>query len=220
MAPLNNEWGIELWGYLLIITFSAAAVLRGRVREACSRDRSFISHRESVPPRHSGSWLRWIKRLFLLDCTSLKGATSQETESNFPSVISRVFDLRQIREWKKNNNKSRKACEKAEAFRRTFFTLGWPPATLKGGFLQRQRRWHHPFSSQLRFIENIQENAARLLSSQLACQTQTNTPITGVPAKRGNPFLAVRAYNRNLVRCNDLQCDKWSQNRHGTLNGT
>lgn len=142
------------------------------------------------------------------------------TKSNFPSVISRVFDLRQIREWEKIIINLGWPVKKQRLSDALFFTLGWLPAPLKGGFLQRQRRWHYPFSSQLRFIENIQENAARLLSSQLACQTQTNTPITGVPTKKGNPFLAVWAYNRNLVRCNDLQRDKWSQNRCDTLNGT
>lgn len=105
------------------------------------------------------------------------------------------------------------------------FFHSWKTArSSERGFLQSKRWWHYPFSSQLKFIENIQENTARLISSQLACQKQTNTVITRTPKKKKekkrNPSPAFWVHNRHLIRCNDLQYDKSSQIYCDRLNGT
>lgn len=99
------------------------------------------------------------------------------------------------------------------------FFHSWKTAhSSERGFLQSKRLWHYPFSSQLKFIENIQENTARLISSQLACQKQTNTAITRT--KKGNPSPAFWVHNRHLICCSDLQTDKPSEIYCDRPNGT
>lgn len=152
----------------------------GKVWEACRSDQSFISHQNSI------LFQRWAvdwdesKGPFSSDCTSSKEATSQKTKSNFPSLLSCVFDPGQIR--RKKKKKWRMAGE-TQRLSEAFFHSWKTAHSSERGFLQSKRLWHYPFPSQLKFIENIQENTARLISSQLACQKQTNTAITRTEKK-------------------------------------
>lgn len=114
------------------------------------------------------------------------------------------------------------ACE-TRRLSEAFFHSWKTACSSERGFLQSKRWWHYPFSSQLKFIENIQENTARLISSQLACQKQTNTATTRTQKKKEkkrNPSPAFWVRNRHLIRCNDLQYDKSSQIYCDRLNGT
>lgn len=82
-------------------------------------------------------------------------------------------------------NKSGMACEKAIFF---FSAPGKLPAPLKGGFLQRQRRRRSPFSSQLRFIVEHQEEKKKTLAGcdrrNLPVKHKQTQPITGdIPTK-------------------------------------
>lgn len=112
------------------------------------------------------------------------------TKSNFPSVISRVFDLRQIREWKKNNNKSRMACEKAEAFRRTFFHSWMAARSSERGFSSKAAPVTLPI---LLPIKIYREHPGKRCKATIitTCLSSTNKHTNhGSPNKKGKSFLS------------------------------
>lgn len=83
--------------------------------------------------------------------------------------------------WSHTNKKKKKSAGwlvKHRGFQRYSSTLGRLPALLKGGFSSKQMPVTLPILLPIKIYWKHLGNTVQLISSQLACQKQTNTPIT------------------------------------------
>lgn len=148
--------------------------------EACRRDQSFISHQRSILPQHGAAdWdeskKKQKKSFSSLYRTSLKETTRQKRESNFSSLlIVSPFDCRQIRK-QKSGERLVKHGGSSEAF-----FPSWKTAhSSERGFSSKRTAVTLPILLPIKIYWEHPGNTAQLISSQLACQKQTNTAITG-----------------------------------------
>lgn len=152
--PLTNEWGAELNIRIFVYNIMSA---ESCYKQSISRstDKLYKQHEELIMSQSPKNLFCFSPEqliemnpvCFLLHCCHLP-----EVKSNFPSLPISDFDPRQIRKLRKR----RMPCETWRLSEPFFHT--WKAAhSYERGFLQSQRWWHYPFSSQLKFIENIQE---------------------------------------------------------------
>lgn len=110
---------------------------------------------------------------FTFCCTSLKRRHLPETESNFPSLAHRCL-------WSQTNKKQKveDGLWNTGAFTGILPLLEGCPLFWKGFFSSKQTAVTLPILLPIKIYWKHPGNTVQLISSQLACQKQTNTAIT------------------------------------------
>lgn len=146
--------------------------------EACRNDQSFISHQRSILPQHGAAdWDELKKNEFFLSLPhqSERSHSSETVESNFssPLIVSPV--------WSQTNTKTKSGGRlvKHGGSSEAFFPSWKTAHSSERGFSSKRTAVTLPILLPIKIYWEHPGNTARLISSQLACQKQTNTAITG-----------------------------------------